>query len=371
MSKTGIVCTMGPSTRSLKTLKKMADNGMTVVRLNFSHGTYEEYEKDFDLIKTLNKKYKKQIKTLVDLEGHRIRIGKIKDGKTEIKKGQQLILTNKGKEIIGDDKKIFIDYLNPLSDIKKGLDIFIDDGNLTLKVLSSTNDELVTEVQMDYILRPHKGVNIPQADLKFPLMEEKDREGMVYALESNADFVANSFVRDRSDMEPLIDILKSKNNKNCKLIAKIEDKMGIYNIESIFKVCDGIMVARGDMGISIPIWTVPIVQKHIVKKCMAQKKFVIIATQMLESMVENPIPTRAEVSDVANAVIDGTDYVMLSAETAVGQYPDKVVEVMGNIIKFTEKNYYIIQNPDKVVEVMDNIIKQHTEKNNYIISKQS
>jgi len=342
VSKTGIICTMGPSTRSLKVLKKMSDNGMTVARLNFSHGTLEEYEKDFNLIKTLNKKYKKNVKTLVDLEGHRIRIGDIKDGKTELKKGQQFVLTNKGKEIIGDNKKVFIDYPNPLTDIQKGLNIFIDDGNLTLKVLSSKKEELITEVQMDYILKRHKGVNIPQASLKFPLMEEKDRKGMVYALERNADFVANSFVRNRTDMKPLIDILKSKNNKKCKLIAKIEDRQGIDNITSILEVCDGIMVARGDMGISIHLWTVPIVQKHIIKKCKAHKKFVIIATQMLESMVESPIPTRAEVSDVANAVIDGTDYVMLSAETAVGQYPDKVVEMMSNVIKFTEENKYIV-----------------------------
>jgi pyruvate kinase len=333
---------MGPSTRSLKILKKMSDKGMTVARLNFSHSTYEEHEKDFKLIKALNKKYKKHVKILVDLEGHRIRIGKIKDGKTKIKKGQQLILTNKGKEVIGDNKRVFIDYLNPLADVKKGLNIFVDDGNLILKVLSSTSNELVTEVQIDYTLKEHKGVNIPQANLKFPLIEEKDREGMIYALEYDADFIANSFVRDRSDMEPLIDILKSKNNKNCELIAKIEDKTGIDNIESILKVCDGIMVARGDMGISIPIWSVPIMQKHIIKKCVLQKKFVIIATQMLESMIKNPMPTRAEVSDVANAVIDGTDYVMLSAETAVGQYPDKVVEIMGNIIKFTEKNSHIV-----------------------------
>lgn len=275
MSKTGIICTMGPSTRSIKTLKKMLDNGMTVARLNFSHGTYEEHEKDFDLIKTLNKKYKKHVKTLVDLEGHRIRIGKIKDGKIEIKKGQELILTNKEKEIIGDNKKIFIDYLNSLTDVKKGLSIFIDDGNLTLKVLSSTSDELVTEVQADYILKEYKGVNIPQANLKFPLIEEKDREGMLRALKCNADFVANSFVRDLSDMEPLIDILKSKNNKNCELIAKIEDRTGIDNIESIFKVCDGIMVARGDMGISIPIYSVPIIQKYIIKKCKPDRKSVV------------------------------------------------------------------------------------------------
>jgi len=340
VSNTGIICTMGPSTRSLNVLKKMSENGMKVVRLNFSHGTYEEYEKDFTLVKTLNKKYKKHVKTLVDLEGHRIRIGEIKDGKTELKKGQQFILTNKEK-IIGDNKKVFIDYLNPLTDIKKGLNIFIDDGKLKLKVLSSKKEEIITEVQRDYVLKKHKGVNIPQAELKFPLIEEKDRKGMIYALEHNVDFVANSFVRNHSDMKPLIDILKSKKNKKCKLVAKIEDRLGIENINSILKGCDGIMIARGDMGISIDLWTVPVVQKFIIKKCTALKKFVITATQMLESMVENSIPTRAEVSDVANAVLDGSDYVMLSAETAVGKYPDKAVEIMNNIIKFTERNTYI------------------------------
>jgi pyruvate kinase len=318
----------------------MSDKGMKVVRFNFSHGTYEEYEKDFALIRTLNKKYKKQVKTLVDLEGHRIRIGEIKNGKTELKKGQHFILTNKEK-ITGDNKKIFIDYLNPLTDIKKGFNIFIDDGNLKLKVLSSKKEEIITEVQRDYVLKKHKGVNIPQADLRFPPIEEKDREGMIYALEHNVDFVANSFVRNTSDMKPLIDILKSKKNKKCKLVAKIEDRSGIENINSILKVCDGIMIARGDMGISINLWTVPVVQKFIIKKCTAHKKFVITATQMLESMVENSIPTRAEVSDVANAVLDGSDYVMLSAETAIGKYPDKAVEIMDNIIKFTERNNYI------------------------------
>ncbi len=338
MAKTGIICTMGPATRSLPVLKKMADSGMTVVRLNFSHGTYEEYEKDFALIRTLNKKYKKNIKILTDLEGHRIRVGNIKDGKTELKKKQKLILTN--KKVTGDNKRITIDYSGSLTDIKKGMDIFIDDGNLKLKVLSSKKDELITEVQMDYVLKTHKGVNIPQAKLKFPPMEEKDYQDMLFALKHNVDFIANSFVRNAFDMKPLIDILKALKNTSCKLIAKIEDRSGIDNLSTILEACDGIMVARGDMGISIPLWTVPVVQKYIIKKCKSRKKFVITATQMLESMVENPIPTRAEVSDVANAIIDGSDYVMLSAETAVGQYPAETVEMMGNIIKFTEKNSY-------------------------------
>jgi pyruvate kinase len=329
---------MGPSTRSLTILKKMADSGMTVARFNFSHGSYEEKEKDFALIKNLNKKYKKNVKILADLEGHRIRVGEIKNGRTELRKNQKLILTN--REILGDAKRVQIDYGGSFTDIKKGLDIFIDDGNLKLKVLSSKKDELVTEIQSDYVLKTHKGVNIPQANLKFPLMEEKDEQDMLFALKYGADFVANSFVRTKEDMRPLRDILKKQRNTKTKLVAKIEDRLGIENLPAILDSCEGIMVARGDMGISIPLYTVPVVQKYIIKKCKARKKFVITATQMLESMVENPIPTRAEVSDVANAIIDGSDYVMLSAETAVGAYPDKAVEMMGNIIKFTEQNSY-------------------------------
>ena len=338
MPKTGIICTMGPAARSLPVLKKMADSGMTVVRFNFSHGTHEEYAKDFALIRNLNKKYKKHIKILADLEGHRIRIGQIKDGKAELKKKQKLILTS--KEVLGNNKKIYIDYSGSFTCIKKGMDIFIDDGNLKLKVLSSKKDELITEVQTNYVLKTNKGVNIPKAKLKFPPMEKKDREDMHFALKHGVDFIANSFVRKADDMKPLIYMLNEEKKKECKLIAKIEDGEGIHNLQSILDVCDGIMVARGDMGISIPLWTVPVVQKYIIRKCKTRKKFVITATQMLESMVENPIPTRAEVSDVANAIIDGSDYVMLSAETAVGQYPAEAAAMMGNIIKFTEKNSY-------------------------------
>ncbi|MCL2335774.1 MAG: pyruvate kinase [Endomicrobia bacterium] len=340
MSKTGIICTMGPATRSLPVLKQMADAGMTVARLNFSHGTYADHEKEFARIRELNKKYKKNVKILVDLEGHRIRVGEMKDGAVELKKKQKLILTN--NEVLGTSKKIFIDYPGTLTDIKRGMDVFIDDGNLKLKVLSSKKDELITEVYTDYALKTHKGVNIPQAKLNFPPMEEKDRENMLFALKHKVDFIANSFVRNADDMRPLKAILKKENKSSCKLIAKIEDRSGIDNLASILDVCEGIMVARGDLGISIPLWTVPVVQKYIIKKCRSRKKFVITATQMLESMVENPIPTRAEVSDVANAIIDGSDYVMLSAETAVGKYPAQAVQMMGNIIKFTEKNSYRI-----------------------------
>lgn len=336
MNKIGIVCTMGPAIRTLEVLKNLAESGMSILRLNFSHGTLAEYEKDIALVRTLNEQYKKDIKILADLEGHRIRVGKIEGGKVELKKGQQLILTN--KDVVGNSEKISIDYLNSLTDITEGLTIFIDDGNLVLKVLSSKEDELVTEVQMDYILKTHKGVNIPKAKLRFKPLEDKDHKGMLFALGQKVDYIANSFVRDAADMQPIIDIIKEQNAK-CKLIAKIEDMSGINNIDEILDVVDGIMVARGDMGVSLPVFSVPIMQKYIIKKVKSRgNKFAITATQMLESMIKNPVPTRAEVSDVANAVLDGTDYTMLSAETSVGHYPQKAVAMMENVIKYTLEN---------------------------------
>ncbi|MDR2772869.1 MAG: pyruvate kinase [Elusimicrobiota bacterium] len=336
---TGIICTLGPASHTVAILKKMAAAGMTVVRLNFSHGTYEDYEILFKLLKTLNKDRKVKIKILADLEGHRIRIGKFPKGQVVLKKGQKLIITNQ-KNITSSNKQVYIDYNSALTDIKKGMEVFIDDGNLKLDVLSSKESELITEVKMDYILKSHKGVNIPQAKLQFPPMEEKDKNDMIFALDHGVDFIANSFVRNAADMAPLHEILHDRKDKKCKLIAKIEDRTGIDNLENILEAVDGIMVARGDMGISIDLWKVPVVQKYIIKKCISRKKFAITATQMLESMVENIIPTRAEVSDVANAIIDGSDYVMLSAETAVGAHPVEVVAMMNNIIEFTKKSSY-------------------------------
>ena len=338
MAKTGIICTMGPATRSASVIKNLSDSGMTVARLNFSHGTFEQYEKDIALIRTVNKEFKRNIKILGDLEGHRIRIGQLKDAKpVELKKGQKLILTN--KKLIGDSKIVSIDYSGPMSDLKKGLEVFIDDGNLKLTVVSTSKDSTTTTVEMDYLLKEHKGINIPEAKLHFPEIEEHDKIHIDFAIKNKLDYIANSFVRNKADMKYLKKIVSQELPK-CQLVAKIEDREGIDNVASILEVCDGIMVARGDMGISIPLWTVPVVQKYIIKKCISRKKFVITATQMLESMVEHPVPTRAEVSDVANAIIDGSNFVMLSAETAVGKYPEKAVAMMGNIIKFTEKNIY-------------------------------
>jgi pyruvate kinase len=326
---------MGPSTRSVDILLKMFHAGMKIIRFNFSHGTFEEYAKDFALINLLHEKYNINVKKLIDLEGHRIRIGKLKDKQVILTHGNKLTLTS--ENIIGTSEKIYIDYHNSFTDIKEGFKIFVDDGNLTLKVICSTKNEIITVVQNNYLLKECKGVNIPQANLKFDKFEQRDLNGINFALQYNVDFIANSFVRNANDMKPLINILKQKKNTSCKLIAKIEDQDGIDNINDILKISDGIMVARGDLGISIPIWTLPMQQKHIIQKCNIYNKFTIVATQILESMIHKSIPTRAEVSDIANAVLDGANYVMFSAETAIGEYPVEVVKVTKNVIDYTIK----------------------------------
>jgi pyruvate kinase len=324
---------MGPSIRSADVLLKMFNEGMEIIRFNFSHGTFKDYEQDFELIKSLRTKHNINIKILVDLEGHRIRIGKLQDKQVKLQVGQKLILTNKC--IIGNNKIIYIDYKHSFTDIKVGYEIFIDDGNLKLLVLKSQEHNIVVEVCNDYLLKEYKGVNIPNACLKFNKIEQHDINSINFALKHNVDFIANSFVRSAEDMKPLLNILKKENMTSCKLIAKIEDQAGINNLNSILNVTDGVMVARGDLGISIPICMLPIKQKYIVKKCKLNNKFVIVATQMLESMITKMVPTRAEVNDIANSVIDGADYVMFSAETAIGKYPINVVKITKSVINYT------------------------------------
>ena len=220
-NKTGIICTMGPSTRSAKIIKSLSDNGMTVARLNFSHGTFEQYEKDIALIRSVNKKYKRNIKILGDLEGHRIRIGMLEGGKpVELKKDQKVVLTN--KKLIGNSKTLSIDYSGPMSDLKKGLEIFIDDGNLKLTVVSAGKDSVTTVVGMDYLLKEHKGINIPAAKLHFPEIEEHDKKHIDFAIKNKLDYIANSFVRNKSDMKYLKKIVSQQHPK-CQLVAKIED----------------------------------------------------------------------------------------------------------------------------------------------------
>lgn len=334
MVKTKIICTIGPASDKVTCLREMMLAGMDVARLNFSHGSHSEHRQRINLIRQLNKKYRRHIRILQDLEGYRIRIGKFKDKKAlELRKRQIILLTN--QKILGDGNIVAFDYQGPLSDIKQGSLIFIDDGNIALQVISQVKKYLKTEVVMPGVLKENKGVNIPDVQLRFKGLTDKDRLDIQFGIMHKVDYIAQSFVRDKFDILQIRDLVKPR-LPDCRIIAKIENRQGIKNIDRILEVSDGIMIARGDMGVSIPIYEIPIVQKEIIRKCNLAKKFVITATQMLESMTEHSRPSRAEVTDVANAVIDGSDFVMLSAETAAGNYPVEAVKMMNQIIKFTE-----------------------------------
>ncbi|MEK6732011.1 MAG: pyruvate kinase [Candidatus Omnitrophota bacterium] len=333
MVRTKIICTIGPASSNETVLRKMMLAGMDVGRLNFSHGNPQEFIHKISLIRLLNKKYRRRIKLLGDLQGHRIRIGDL-GAPVKLRKHQTLWLTQ--KKIKDMPEKVYFDYQGPLRAIKNGFHIFIDDGNIALEVIGRTKTSLKAKVITGELIKGHKGVNIPEARLEFGGISRKDVQDILFCEKNSFEYIAQSFVRSKKDIMEVRNALGA--GSACRVIAKIEDREGINNIDEVIKVSDGIMVARGDMGISIPIYEVPVIQKEIIKKCNKAGKFVITATQMLESMTENRVPTRAEVSDVANAILDGTDYVMLSAETAVGLYPADSVDMMNKIIKFTERN---------------------------------
>ena len=337
MPKTKIVATLGPASSSYTILRKMFDAGLDVVRLNFSHGSWDEHLERVKIVRQLNKKYRRHIRIMQDLEGFRIRVGHFDGQKTRELVNRTTVWLSNSENGQGP-KTIPFDYQGDLSRIKPGQLIFIDDGNLILKVKSSSRTSIKAIVVEGGTLKERKGINIPDVKLSFSSMTEKDKRDIQFGVDHGVDFVSLSFVRNKEDVLEAAELVKPKLPK-CGIVAKIENREAINNIDSIIEVADGIMIARGDMGVSLPIYEVPIIQKTIIKKCNAAKKFVITATQMLEHMTEHSRPTRAEVTDVANAIIDGTDYVMLSAETAAGKYPAESVAMMNNIIKFTEKKY--------------------------------
>ena len=333
--ETKIICTLGPSSFSPSILQKMVKAGMNVVRLNFSHGSYESHSKMIDMVKMLNKKYDYAIKILQDLEGYRIRIGLL-DSAVEIKRNETIRLTL--DQANPKAKKIPFDYTGLLEDIPLHTELFIDDGRLRLRIMDRETDGLILKVLQGGIIQSRKGINIPDLQLSNLTISAKDQKDIEFGISNNVDYVAQSFVTTAYDIESVVKPIQSSNNSKCKIYAKIENRAGITNIDSIIQSCDGIMVARGDLGISIPVFKVPIVQKYIIHRCNRFKKSVIIATQMLESMTVSPYPTRAEVSDIANAIFDRVDFVMLSAETATGKYPIQCVGMMEKIISFTEKS---------------------------------
>lgn len=332
MVKTKIIATLGPASDRRAILRKMMSFGLDVSRLNFSHSSHEDCLRRIRLVRQLNVKYRRHIRILGDLEGYRIRVGNLSNP-MELKKNQTAYLTQ--KQILGSFPLIPFDYRGDLRDIKTGQFVYIDDGNISLIVTGHKKGCLKVRVITAGTLKGHKGINIPDAELKFKGLTQKDKNDINFSISNKFDYIAQSFVRTKKDILHILDLIKIKLPR-CKIIAKIENRQGIANIDGIIDVSDGIMIARGDMGVSIPIYEVPIVQKEIIRKCNAKGKFVITATQMLESMTENLRPTRAEVSDVANAIIDGSDYLMLSGETSVGAYPLESVKMMNQIIKFTE-----------------------------------
>jgi len=333
---TRIICTLGPASMKEKMLVKMAKRGMNLVRINCSHGDYQQHKKMIDLVRSIDKKYGFKINILLDLEGYRIRIGKLKKN-VILQRSQIFYLTQEPEQY---DNHIPFDYTEDLKDIKKGANVFIDDGKLHLRVMGHSSKSLKVKVIQGGILKERKGVNIPHLKLQSDILTDNEKANIELATENRVDKISQSFVRNRKDVHRVAEIVK-KRHPGCMVIAKIENEEGVRNLESIIDGCDGVMVARGDLGVTMPIHKIPMIQKYIIRHCNRKKKLSIIATQMLDSMIENGRPTRAEVSDVANAVLDGTDYVMLSGETAIGRYPSRSVMVMSQIVEYTENHVNI------------------------------
>jgi len=344
MKKTKIVCTIGPASDNEKTLKKLFLSGMNVARLNFSHNTHAYHSKVFNRIRKLSKKMDLPIAVIQDLQGPRIRLGEIDKNGIVLKRGQEIILTGSVKFA---KKEIPITYSKLADDVKVGERVLIEDRLIRLKIIKIVNEKIHCLVEIPGKLVSHKGCNFPDSKLTVSSLSTKDKEDMKLGIKLGVDYLALSFVREAKEvlyLRRLIDeeirIKKIKSTYPIKIIVKIEQKEAIDNFSEILAVADGIMVARGDLGIEMPAEDVPILQKMIIDKCLSAHKPVIVATQMLDSMIKNPQPTRAEVSDVANAVIDHTDAVMLSGETAFGQYPVEAVQMMARIINKTEDSIY-------------------------------
>jgi len=328
--KTKIIATLGPASSSENVLRKMFINGLDLVRLNFSHGTHNEHIQRIETINRLNKKLKRKVKIMQDLEGYRIRIGKLKEPITLARNKEFYITKN---NILGNIKEISFDYKGSLKKIKKETLIYIDDGKIILKVKAVQSNNLKVKVVSGGMLKSNKGINMPGLHLSFSSLTRKDKDDLEVGIRYKVDSVAQSFVRNAKDLKNL---KKKLGSYKCKVFAKVENQQALKNIDEIIKEADGIIVARGDLGICVPIYKVPIIQKEIIKNCLKKNKPVVVATQMLDSMTYESLPTRAEVSDVANAILDGATHLLLSGETAVGKHPDKVINMMNEVIKNTE-----------------------------------
>ena len=350
--RTKIICTLGPSTDNEAVMKALIEEGMNVARFNFSHGPHDEQMGRLKMLRKLRKELGKYVAALLDTKGPEIRLVEFEKGKTELKTGQTFTLTT--DDILGTDERVSITYKNLADDVKLGDHILIDDGLVGLEVVeikpvakpvnTKVNArDIVCKVLNDGVISNKKGVNVPNVDLTMPFISEKDYGDICFAVENDYDFIAASFVRTAEDVMEIRKILAEKGGEDIKIISKIENMQGVRNIDDIIRVSDGIMVARGDMGVEIPLEDVPVMQKMIIKKVCEAGKIVITATQMLDSMMKHPRPTRAESTDVANAIYDGTSAIMLSGETAAGMYPIEAVKTMVRIATRTEHDINYLQ----------------------------
>lgn len=334
MRKTKIVCTIGPSSESLENTKKLIMAGMNVARLNFSHGDFEEHGARITNIKQASAELGKTVAILLDTKGPEIRLGKLKEEPIELVQGDYIVLTT--EEILGDRHRIPVTYSNLPQDVSIGSTILIDDGLIGLTVEDIQGTEIKCRIVNSGPIKSKKGVNVPGVHISLPGITEKDANDIVFGIEQGIDFIAASFVRKASDVLEIRELLERHNASHIQIISKIENQQGVDNLDEILEVSDGLMVARGDLGVEIPAEEVPLVQKEMIAKCNRAGKPVITATQMLDSMQRNPRPTRAEASDVANAILDGTDAIMLSGETAAGKYPVESVLTMSRIAERAE-----------------------------------
>lgn len=335
MKKTKIVCTIGPASDSEEILEELMLQGMNIARLNFSHGSHEEHRVRIKKIKRIREKLDLPVAILLDTKGPEIRLGEMEEP-VELEKGQELILTT--EEVLGNRNKVHVDYIDFPKDVSLGGRVLIDDGLIELHIKDITEKEVITEVYNPGCLSSKKGVNVPFADIHLQSLTDKDVEDIIFGIEMDIDFIAASFVRKREDVLDIKRILEEHNAGHIGIVSKIESGEGIDNLDSILEVTDGLMVARGDLGVEIDVEKMPIVQKDMIRKANECKVAVITATQMLDSMIRNPRPTRAEVADIANAILDGTDAVMLSGETAAGDYPIESVRVMRKTCETCEES---------------------------------
>ena len=335
MRKTKVICTIGPACEDAEILSEMCKVGMNVARLNFSHGTHEEQQRKIDLIKETREKLHMPIAIMLDTKGPEYRIKTFKDGKIRLKDGDEFTFTT--EEVVGDETQVSVNYKQLMENLKVGDTILVNNGLVIFKVIELDDTKARCEVVVGGELSNRKSMNFPNKVMKHEFLSEQDKEDLLFGIENEVDFVAASFVSQKQDIADMRQFLNEHGGSEIDIIAKIENRAGVENIEEICEIADGIMIARGDLGVEIPAMEVPSVQKYLISKCRLLGKRVITATEMLESMIQNPRPTRAELSDVANAVYDGTSAVMLSGETASGKYPVLAVKNMVETVEFTEK----------------------------------